>query len=392
MGLGAALLAAMSYTFSGYLVSITNNTLYLLAAVTVPWVFWALEGFLRAPTVGRGLGVAVLLGLVLLAGDVQGYAVCLGGALLWSMSRPASGGTPRALLGMLGVGLVSVLLCAVQILPTLAGLDEVRASNQTLAQATVWSVHPLRLVELLLGPLFVGESGQPVQVAISAWLLSTSRTELWADSFYLGAPALVLAGVALTRVRGPRAVLLLAAALGAVLLALGKHTPLYGWVFDWVPPWRTFRYPEKLMTFVTFAVCRRRAWGGSGSSTRPTSGAGWGSARSAWADWCSRWAARSGSATCSPRGCCPACGWVRRRPRPSGSSASTSCWAVGWRALACSRWGASSAGCARRRRGPGSWGWWASGGCCWPMATATRWGSRSCSTSRRPSSCASWRS
>ncbi|ATB40262.1 hypothetical protein CYFUS_005710 [Cystobacter fuscus] len=254
-GLGAALLAAMSYTFSGYLVSITNNTLYLLAAVTVPWVFWALEGFLRAPTVGRGLGVAVLLGLVLLAGDVQGYAVCLGGALLWSVSRPASGGTPRALLGMLGVGVVSLLLCAVQILPTLAGLGEVRASNQTLAQATEWSVHPMRLVELVLGPLFAGDSGEPVQVAISAWLLSTSRTELWADSFYLGAPALVLAGVAVTRVRGPRAALLLAAALGVVLLALGKHTPLYGWVFDWVPPWRAFRYPEKLMTFVTFTVC-----------------------------------------------------------------------------------------------------------------------------------------
>ncbi|WP_071901266.1 YfhO family protein [Cystobacter ferrugineus] len=254
-GLGAALLAAVSYTFSGYLVSITNNTLYLLAAVTVPWVFWALEGFLRAPTVGRGLGVSVLLGLVLLAGDVQGYAVCLGGALLWSVSRPASGGMPRALLGMLGVGAVSVLLCAVQILPTLAGLGEVRASNQPLEQAMVWSVHPLRLVELLLGPLFAGESGERVQVAISAWLLATSKTELWADSLYLGAPALALAGVAVTRVRGPRAALLLAAALGVVLLALGKHTPLYRWVFDWVPPWRTFRYPEKLMTFVTFAVC-----------------------------------------------------------------------------------------------------------------------------------------
>ncbi|WNG19651.1 YfhO family protein [Cystobacter fuscus] len=255
LGLGPALLTAVSYTFSGYLVGITNNPLYLMAAVTMPWVFWALEGFLAAPTVGRGLGAAVLLSLVLFSGDVQSYAVCLGGLLLWSVCRPAPEGRAFSLGKALGVGGVSVLLSAVQILPTLKILPHVRASSQTVEAAMVWSVHPLRLLELFLGPLFAGESGTRTQIAIDERLLSTSMIDLWVDSLFVGAPVLVLAGVAVAaHLRRPLTVLLTAAALGVLLLALGKHAALYAWVFEWVPPWRSFRYPEKLMPFVTFAL------------------------------------------------------------------------------------------------------------------------------------------
>src|SRR6218665_1300878 len=125
-----ALLTAVHYTFSGYLVGITNNPLYLTAAATLPWVLWSLEGFLSGPTVWRGLGASVLLGLVLLAGDVQGYAVCCGGALLWSACRLAPRGRARSLGGAVGVLGVSVLLSAVQSLRTdgLGGDGVVRPS------------------------------------------------------------------------------------------------------------------------------------------------------------------------------------------------------------------------------------------------------------------------
>ena len=272
-----ALLTAVHYTFSGYLVGITNNPLYLTAAATLPWVLWSLEGFLSGPTVWRGLGASVLLGLVLLAGDVQGYAVCCGGALLWSACRPASGGRVRSLSGAMGVLGVSVLLSAVQILPTLSVLGEVRASGQTASEAMVWSVHPLRLLEFVFGPLFAGVPGERLQTAISQRLLSTSKNNLWVDSLFLGAPALLFVGVLLaTQARRLRTVILASATLLVLLLALGKHAGLYAWLFEVLPPWRTFRYPEKLMPFVTFALAlaagagwrqlerepvhRRRAW------------------------------------------------------------------------------------------------------------------------------------
>ena len=251
----AALLAAVHYAFSGYLVGITNNPLYLTAAATVPWVLWGVEGFLARPTPWRGLGAAVLLALVLFAGDVQGYAVCFGGVLLWSLCRVAPEGRARSLGRAVGVLGTAVLLSAVQILPTLQGLKEVRASGQKVSDAMVWSVHPVRLVELALGPLFAGVPGETVQTAISQKLLATSKNNLWSDSLFLGAPALLLVGVTLaTQVRRARTVALAVASLAVLLLALGKHAGLYAWLFEVLPPWRAFRYPEKLMPFVTFVL------------------------------------------------------------------------------------------------------------------------------------------
>ena len=272
LGLEAApaLLAAVLYTFSGYLVGITNNPLYLTAAATVPWVLWALEGLLAQPTPGRALGTAVLLTLVLFTGDVQAYGVTFGLVLLWSGCRLAPGARSRAgglALGVLGL---SVLLSAVQILPTLNVLSSVRASGQTVREATVWSVHPLRLLELFLGPLFSGAPGDEVQQGISLHLLSLGKSSLWVDSLFIGAPALLLAGLAgATQVRRPRTLLLAAAALGLLLLALGKHTALYTWVFTLFPPWRTFRYPEKLMPFVTFALALAAGVGLHGLEREP---------------------------------------------------------------------------------------------------------------------------
>lgn len=254
-GSGPAVLAAVHYTFSGYLVGITNNFAYLAAAVTEPWVLWSLEGFLARPSAWRGLGASVLLGLVLFSGDVQGFAVCLGGVLLWSLFRPAPEGRVRSLLGAVAVVGTSVLLTAVQILPSLKVVGDVRASGQTAEAAMVWSVHPLRLLEFLLGPLFAGTPGESSQVALSQRLLSTSQNNLWSDSFFLGAPALLLGALGLvTHARRLRTALFSGAALFVLLLALGKHAGVYAWVFEWLPPWRAFRYPEKLMPFVTFAL------------------------------------------------------------------------------------------------------------------------------------------
>ncbi|MGZ3460694.1 MAG: hypothetical protein ACXU86_19580, partial [Archangium sp.] len=49
----AALFAALSYAFCGYLVSLTNNLLYLMAASTAPWALWAAERAFRRPSAGR---------------------------------------------------------------------------------------------------------------------------------------------------------------------------------------------------------------------------------------------------------------------------------------------------------------------------------------------------
>jgi hypothetical protein len=86
---------------------------------------------------------------------------------------------------------------------------------------------------------------------------------LWADSLFVGAPVLALALAAPVATPRRREVwLLVAVAAAGLLVALGSHAPVYGALQKVVPLWKGFRYPEKAMAFVSFALCALSALGG----------------------------------------------------------------------------------------------------------------------------------
>ncbi|MFY0521662.1 hypothetical protein ACN28I_00040 [Archangium gephyra] len=117
-GRWAALLAGLTYALCGYMVGISNNLLYLLAASTFPWALWGAQRFLRARSAGRAAAAALPLSLVLLSGDAQSFALCNGLLLVLVLLRPDRAGAlrtaPRA--GLLFV--LGALLSAVQIPPS----------------------------------------------------------------------------------------------------------------------------------------------------------------------------------------------------------------------------------------------------------------------------------
>src|SRR5439155_14809595 len=88
-GVHAALLSGVLFAFCGYLVSATNNPLYLEAAATMPWALWAADRFALGPSAGRLLAAALLAALVLLAGDTQAFAVWFVLAAAVVFTRPA---------------------------------------------------------------------------------------------------------------------------------------------------------------------------------------------------------------------------------------------------------------------------------------------------------------
>jgi Bacterial membrane protein YfhO len=124
-----------------------------------------------------------------------------------------------------------------------------------------WSLHPW-LVPQILAPLSwraLPEYSPRTVELFEAW-------EPFLRSLYLGAPALalVLAGLALPRApwRGRLAVL----AVGAFLLALGRHTPLYALVTAALPPLALIRYPAKMavltaLAWSLLAAMGAEAWG-----------------------------------------------------------------------------------------------------------------------------------
>jgi hypothetical protein len=169
--------------------------------------------------------------------------------LLPGLRWPLRGGY-RALpvAAALGLGLG---LGAITVLPARAlAASTQRAQPLSRALAETCSLHPLRLIEMLVP----GAMGDPYEDYPAAAIVGEPLVDGLPLSFsvYLGAASLSLALAAFGRGRQRRGAMLLGGcALGALLLALGKHTPLHQWVRTVVPPLAYMRYPEKyLVLFV----------------------------------------------------------------------------------------------------------------------------------------------
>ena len=260
---GGAFLAGITYAFSGYLVCITNNQPYLLAAASVPLGVWGAVRFLRKPLPGRLLSAGALLASILFAGDPQGFAVTVAIALVVAATDGKLAWRSR--LGRAAVLLlVTVLLASPQLLPSVLVLGEARPGAGSLQQAQQFSVDPLRLLEPLLGPYFVPPDVETfVPPLLVTNLLATGGfSTLWVDSLFIGVPALILAMTALIA-RWRSRVLWLWTALwsGLIALSLGPVLPVYALVYQAFPPWRVFRYPEKLLPFVVLGIAVACAFG-----------------------------------------------------------------------------------------------------------------------------------
>jgi hypothetical protein len=246
----ASTLGGLLFAFNGYMVTISSNLLYLMAAASFPWAFWGADRFFTRPSPGAALGAALLLASVLFCGDPQSFAVCGAAVGILAAIRHQPGKIRSTLGTLAALWALTGLLAAVQILPSLSAMSPGQAGHQSLDTALVWSMHPFRLAELLFGPIFAqGSQGA------AATLLKTSQTTLWADSIHVGLVAVALAGIALAHHRRSRlAVLLFAAAAAVLVLMLGKHAGVYALIFRALPLWRPFRFPEKLTPYLMMPV------------------------------------------------------------------------------------------------------------------------------------------
>jgi hypothetical protein len=134
-------------------------------------------------------------------------------------------------------------LAAAQLLPFL----ELTLASHRSAQFSTgsWSMPGWGWANFLV-PLFHCEPS-PQRVAFQPG-------QLWTSSYYVNLAAVVLAAVAVLFGRSRRGWLLGAAAFGSVLFAMGDHTPLYGWLRQYIPGVGFFRYPIKCVATACFAL------------------------------------------------------------------------------------------------------------------------------------------
>ncbi len=261
LGLGALAqtVAGMAFGMSGYLTA--RAGLFpgmIFAAAWLPWVLLGVTRLLRArPGWPQARPLAWAAGMQLLSGHAQTtwYTFVLAG--LWLAAGLWRRRSLRAAGYALAAFAAAALLAAPQLLATAEYLlTSQRAAAYAYEAAMTYSFWPWRILGLLAPGMF----GSPVRG--DYW----GYAAFWEDALYLGVLPMALLGAwgvaALTaRLRGaPRTrrsrlpAFLLGIAALSLLLASGKNTPLFPWLYRRVPTFDMFQAPTRWNLWLEFAL------------------------------------------------------------------------------------------------------------------------------------------
>jgi uncharacterized membrane protein YczE len=262
LGLGAfaQCVAAVAFALSGYLVARAGFLSVNAALGWLPWVILAGDRVTEPDAQGRRLCLALTLAMQMLAGHWQTswYTWVLLAA--WVTARSLARRRAREVLRGWSDLLLSTALAfgfsAAQVLPTLEYLlTSSRASGVDMQTALTYSFWPWRLAGLVAPDIF----GNPARDIYWGY------ANFWEDAIYVGLLPLALGLAALIAwVRQRQAVRaalprfpfgLLAICLPvALLLAMGSNTPVFPFLYLWVPTFDLFQAPTRIMAIFVFAM------------------------------------------------------------------------------------------------------------------------------------------
>lgn len=272
----SACLAALAFSCSGYVASLTDNIAYLYSICLLPLFVFFIERTVSEMATRWGGVSALIWASVFLNGDIQtGYYYGFV-AVVWAVVR-AGEQWRAALAHIAGIAFLAALVAAVQLGPAWSAYSgSIRADATGFQQqSTRWSTHPLRLFTLAVSP--IGESLEEDRMAREVFTgkeRGRGTLGFWAESLYLSIAILGLALIGALRRTDLRVLGILAGA--TLVLALGKYGGVYGLFEYMIPFWSAFRYPEKFMGFVSFAIAILAGAGADALAGKQTAGVGWG--------------------------------------------------------------------------------------------------------------------
>ncbi len=260
----AALIGALALEGSGFLVARVG--LFPSVVFTFAWIpvwLWRANVLVDRGSLRDALWLGLSLGLGLLSGHAQTAAY--GGLLVaaYFACRVVQKRHRRQAVRLAGLAALAVVLgigfAAVQLLPTAELLAESqRSTGVDYDFAVTYSMWPWRLITFA-APEFFGTPGQG-----DYWGYAT----FWEDAGYVGLLPLLLAIEAMLAAgneqSGERRSLvwfLGACAVVALLLALGKNTPLFPILFHYVPGFDVFQAPARWLAVTTVALAALAALG-----------------------------------------------------------------------------------------------------------------------------------
>lgn len=261
--MAGAALGALVFSLSGPVLSTGNFPNLSWSIALAPWVLGAAAAILERATGGRLATLAVAVALLFTAGEAVVFFATVGVTAAYTLARSAPGGVRAtatssawvALAGIIGLG-----LAAPQALATAEAIARsARAGGADPAITSLWSLHPLSLIEsvspFLFGDYVRDGTSSPWFVPLNDGLVP------FLFSGYIGPAALALAAAGATAGRR-RWAAFWAAVLGvAIVLALGRNTPVYTALQSLSPAVSSLRFPAKFLTIAAFAISALAAAG-----------------------------------------------------------------------------------------------------------------------------------
>jgi len=271
VGLGplACYAAGALFVFSGPVMSLGNFANFLPAAAWMPFAILATDRLMRR----GGVGAAALCGgcfaVQIFAGEPLTSITTAFLALGWSLTFHGDrrgglfGRANRLVLGrLLGSLALAAGFAAVQVLPAFSHARHTERAQFTYDSSFVWSLHPMRLLEVLIPGLW----GNPVTPPPQPWGGLEGR-EPFLLAVGLGIAPLAFALLAIGSRTAAAPVtrsatrFWMVATLVAFGLALGRYTPLAYVFYYGLPLFRVVRFPSKLMVAAALGVAQLAAIG-----------------------------------------------------------------------------------------------------------------------------------
>jgi hypothetical protein len=242
--------------------------------VWIPLMFLALDNVAATGDLRWGLLGIVATAMHILSGHPQ-YVYYTGIVVGLYVLLQLIHSTHRLRLvgAFVGMYIGAVLLTAVQLFAGLqAASEQVRSGGTDFDFAAMFALPPQNLVTLV-APTFFGNVPLEQTPPILSWIRQGQSywgtCYLWEVSLFVSVTGLALALVAMIRV--PRRATWLPAVLVVVTIvfALGRHTPLYKPMFDFVPQYSSFRCTAKFTVLTALFLCLLAAYGFDGLVKNP---------------------------------------------------------------------------------------------------------------------------
>jgi len=259
----SSLFGALLFSISGYLIAQHSILTFLIGPALAPLALYCFDrAILDSPK--WALGSGAVIAAQIFSGEPQSAGVTatiifVAAVVLMCSSKYRRAAFPTIVIS----AFFSFAFSAAQLLPTLELMSfSTRAKGIDLKEATMFSFHPGRLIEIVWPNPF--GSLWPDVFYWAAFTLNNFLGSIkvpWAFSNYMGFCAMALAFVGLAFSRRRWKFWVGAGMVFFLLLSFGKYTPFYGLVHDYFPFFKVFRYPEKYMAWFTGAAAIAAAMG-----------------------------------------------------------------------------------------------------------------------------------